>query len=248
LGRKRPAGVPAAHARIDSVNRKYSSNVSLGDVAYQAIREAIMTNAMKPGDRLSEYMVADWLKISRTPAREGLRRLESEGLLTSHPRRGLVVATFDEAALHELYSAREVLESTVAAMAARLATDAEISALQHMVDLEAAMAGTPEAMFEHNLAFHKRVSQAARNRYLVKFLQSLSDTISAHRRVSTLTSDIRRAEVLRDHRDLVNAIAQRDEEAARAVATRHIQGAMNARLAMERSQTAAEAATAQASG
>ena len=73
-------------------------------MAYQAVLEAITTNQMKPGDRLSEYMVADWLKISRTPAREGLRRLESEGLLTSHQRRGLVVASFDEAAVHELYA------------------------------------------------------------------------------------------------------------------------------------------------
>ncbi len=110
------------------------------------------------------------------------------------------------------------------------------------------MAGTPEAMFEHNPAFHKRVSQAARNRYLVKFLQSLSDTISAHRRVSTLTNLKRRAEVLRDHRELANAIANRDEETARAVAVRHIQGAMQARLEMERSLTAAEAASARAIG
>ena len=81
-------------------------------MAYQAVLEAITTNQMKPGDRLSEYMVADWRKISRTPAREGLRRLESEGLLTPHPRRGLVVATLDEAAIYELYSAREVIESS----------------------------------------------------------------------------------------------------------------------------------------
>src|SRR3954466_6920241 len=73
---------------IRAVTKKRASDVSLGDFAYRAIRDAITTNTMKPGDRLSEYMVADWLKISRTPAREGLRRLEGEGLLTSHPRRG----------------------------------------------------------------------------------------------------------------------------------------------------------------
>jgi DNA-binding GntR family transcriptional regulator len=173
---------------------------------------------MKPGDRLSEYMVADWLKISRTPAREGLRRLESEGLLTSHPRRGLVVATLDEAAVHELYAAREVLESTVAGMAARFATDADISSLQHLVDSEAAMADTPGRMFEHNLAFHALVAQAARNRYLVKFLQSISDTLSAHRRVSTLVNPERRAEVLREHREMVDAIARQPHRTSRECA------------------------------
>lgn len=221
------------------MKKSRDSNLSLSDVAYQAIRDAISSNQMKPGDRLSEYMVADWLKISRTPAREGLRRLESEGLLSSHPRRGLVVSTLDEAAVHELYAAREILEGTVAAMAARFATDAEISTLQHMVEREATLMEQPDLMFEHNLQFHRLVAQAARNRYLVKFLQSISDTLSAHRRVSTLVDPDRRHEVLEQHRDMVDAITRHDEEAARAAALRHIQGALRARLAVERSQLAA---------
>lgn len=197
-----------------------------------------MDSKMKPGDRVSEYMVAQWLNISRTPAREGLRRLESEGLLASHPKRGLMVADFDETAVHELYAAREILESMVAALAARLATDAEISALQHMLEREAALTKSPAKMFEHNIEFHRMVAQAARNRYLSKFLQSLSDTLSAHRRVSTLVSPQRRNEVLRDHRELVEAIARHDEQAARAAAQRHIQGALKARLAVQRQNPA----------
>lgn len=216
------------------VNKSREQQGSLGDAAYQAIRDAIMSSKMKPGDRVSEYMVAEWLNISRTPAREGLRRLESEGLLAAHPKRGLMVANFDETAIHELYAAREILESMVAALAARLATDAEISALQHMLEREAALVKSPAKMFEHNIEFHTMVAQAARNRYLSKFLQSLSDTLSAHRRVSTLVSPQRRDEVLRDHRELVDAIARHDEQAARAAAQRHIQGALKARLTVQR--------------
>lgn len=211
---------------------------TLGEAAYQAIREAIMNNQMKPGERVSEYMVAQWLDISRTPAREGLRRLESEGLLASHPKRGLMVADFDETAVHELYAAREILESMVAGLAARLATDAEISALQHMLERESTLTMSPAKMFEHNIEFHKMVAQSARNRYLTKFLHSLSDTLSAHRRVSTLVSPQRRDEVLRDHRDLVEAIARHDEQAARAAAQKHIQGALKARLTVQRQSPA----------
>lgn len=208
----------------------------LGDMAYEAIREAIVSNEMKPGDRVSEYMVAEWLKISRTPAREGLRRLETEGLLAAHPRRGLVVATLDESAIHELYAARELLEGTVAAFAARFATDADISSLQHLVERESSLTGSPEMMFEHNQNFHRAVAKAARNRYLAKFLDSIADTLSAHRRVSTMSRTERRAEVLKEHRTLVDAIARRDEAAAREAATRHIQGALRARLAVERAE------------
>ena len=220
------------------VTKPRKPNVSLGDTAYQAIRDAITSNKMKPGDRVSEYMVADWLDISRTPAREGLRRLESEGLLASHPKRGLVVADFDEAAVHELYAARELLESMVAGMAARFATDAEISTLKHMLEREAALADSPTRMFEHNLEFHRLIAEAARNRYLVKFLQSLSDTLSAHRRVSTLVKPERREKVLQDHRNLVEAIARRDEAGARDAALHHIRGALEARLAVQRASPA----------
>ena len=200
------------------VEKKPVPNILLGDMAYQTVLEAITTNQMKPGDRLSEYMVADWLKISRTPAREALRRLESEGLLASHPRRGLVVATLDESAIYELYSAREVIESTVAAMAARFATDAQISGLTHMVAIESEMIETPDQMFAHNRAFHQLISEAARNRYMVKFLQAISDTSSAFRQASTLVSLQRRQEVLVEHRALVDAIARHDEDASRAAA------------------------------
>jgi DNA-binding GntR family transcriptional regulator len=232
------------------VKTRRDSNVLLGDVAYEAVREAIATNRIKPGERISEYKIADWLKISRTPAREGLRRLESEGLLTSHPRRGLVVAGLDEDAIHELYGAREVLEGTVAGMAARFATDAEISALQHALEVESQIADLPDKMFEHNRDFHQLIYRAARNRYLLKFLLTISDTLSTYRSVTTMVSAPRREEVLREHRELVDAIARHDEQAAREAAARHIQGALRARIAVQRRNAAAQApgtpATAQA--
>ena len=224
------------------VDKKPVPNVLLGDMAYQTVLEAITTNQMKPGDRLSEYMVADWLKISRTPAREALRRLESEGLLAAHPRRGLVVATLDEAAIYELYSAREVIESTVAAMAARFATDAQISSLTHMVAIESQMIETPDKMFAHNRAFHQHISEAARNRYMVKFLQAISDTSSAFRQASTLVSLQRRQEVLVEHRALVEAISRHDEDAARAAALQHVKGALRSRVAVQRGEAAANPA------
>jgi len=84
------------------MRKAHDSNILLGDVAYGAVRDAIVSNQLKPGDRVSEYKVAEWLKISRTPAGEGVRRLEAEGFLSSEPRRGLVVASVDDEALYEL--------------------------------------------------------------------------------------------------------------------------------------------------
>jgi len=222
--------------------KKRSSSVLLGDLAYQSIREAISTNQMKGGDRLSEYMVAEWLKISRTPAREALRRLENEGLVTAHPRLGLVVASLDDGALHELYNAREILESEAAALAARFATDAEISELQHMVDIESSIVDQPAKMYEHNQVFHSLIYSAARNRYLLKFFTTITDTLSMHRTVSTMLSSQRREEVLNEHRLLVDAIARRDENATREAARQHIKGALRAKIVMHRSGRVADSA------
>ena len=211
----------------------HASNQLLGDVAYSAIRDAIVANELKPGDRVSEYRVADWLKISRTPAREGLRRLEAEGFLTAVPRRGLVVASVDDDAIYELYAAREVLEGGVAAMAARNATDAEIAALQQMVAAEAAMTDSAEMMFEHNRLFHQFIYRAARNRYLTKYLQSLYDTLTAHRSISTMRIAARREAVLVEHRALCKAIAQRDEAAAARAAIAHVRAALTTRMQIQ---------------
>jgi DNA-binding GntR family transcriptional regulator len=206
------------------------SNLLLGDVAYAAIRDAIVANELNPGDRMSEYKVAEWLKISRTPAREALRRLEAEGFLTVVPRRGLVVASVDDDAIYELYAAREVLEGGVAAMAARNATDAEIAALQQMVAAEAAMTDSAEMMFEHNRLFHQFIYRAARNRYLTKYLQSMYDTLTAHRSISTMRIAARREAVLVEHRTLCLAIARRDEAAASRAAVDHVRAALRVRM------------------
>jgi len=218
------------------MKKPHDSNVLLGDVAYGRLRDAIVANELKPGDRVSEYKVAEWLNISRTPAREGLRRLEAEGFLTAIPRRGLVVASVDDEALYELYAAREVLEGGAAAMAARNATDAEIAALQQMVAAESAMTDSPEMMFEHNRLFHQFIYRAARNRYLTKYLHSIYDTLAATRSISTMRIAARREAVLLEHRALVAAIARRDEAAASRLAAEHVRAALTARMEIHHAQ------------
>jgi DNA-binding GntR family transcriptional regulator len=215
------------------MKRAPATSVLLGQVAYEAIREAMEKGSLKPGDRVSEYKVAQWLKISRTPAREGLRRLESEGLLARHARRGLIVALLDDDALQELYAAREVLEREAAGLAARRATESEIETLKHLVDAEARIAEDPKRMYEHNLVFHHLIYRAAHNRYMLKFLNAISDAISAHRSISTLVQASRRQSVVREHRALVMAIARRNEEAARKAAGVHIKSALKARTRLQ---------------
>lgn len=227
----------------DILRRKAGSpSASLGQLAYQAVRNAIEAGNLTPGDRVSEYKVAEWLSISRTPAREGLLRLESEGLLTSHPRRGLVVASVDNAAVQELYAAREFLEGAAAGLAARNASRPEIDELNQLVEAEAEITNDIEALYEHNKVFHQQIHRASHNRYFVKFLLTLNDIISAERTLSTLTDKKRRQAVLREHRQIIEAITRRDEKAATAAAIAHIRAALEARIKVRKETSPARQA------
>jgi DNA-binding GntR family transcriptional regulator len=218
------------------IKKIQDSNLLLGEAAYETVREAILSHDLKPGERVSEYKVAEWLGISRTPVREGLRRLETEGLLTQHPRRGLVVASIDDAAVQELYAVRELLEGEAAALAARYATAAEIATIRHLVEVEAGYREAPEQMYDHNRTFHDHIYHATHNRFLLKFLMLTADTLSAYRNISTLVFPERREEVIQEHRELCEAIAKRDPDAARKIATRHVRNALKTRTRVDHSR------------
>src|SRR5215207_5889389 len=79
---------------------------SRSELAYQKLRQAIQSGELKPGQRVMEVEIAEWLQISRTPVRDALRRLESDCMLELEPRNGLVVGSIDRQATLELYVMR----------------------------------------------------------------------------------------------------------------------------------------------
>jgi DNA-binding GntR family transcriptional regulator len=88
-------------------------------------------------------------------------------------------------------------------------------------------------MFEHNRLFHQFIYRAARNRYLTKYLQSIYDTLTAHRSISTMRIAQRREAVLVEHRAMCAAIARRDEAAASRAAIEHVRHALRARIQLQ---------------
>ena len=109
-----------------------SQELSQGEAAYLQLRDAIRDGTFGPGDRLREVEVAERLKLSRTPIREALRRLESDGIVEHKPRIGAIIRTLSRTEVVELYEMRLVLERTAAEMAAKHASPAEIDALESL--------------------------------------------------------------------------------------------------------------------
>lgn len=209
-----------------------------GSLAYERLREAIRTGALKPGERIREDDVAAWLAMSRTPVREALRRLESDGLLVHEPHRGVVLARLDREMVTELYFMRDVLESSAAHLAAQEASNAEIALLRELVAREADLGDDPRKLAEHNLRFHHAIHRCAHNRYLLKTLDALRDALMLLG-PTTYTAAGRAAMALREHQMIVEAIADRDPEFAQAAARAHIRAAQRERLKMMSLQEAA---------
>ncbi|HEY8486631.1 MAG TPA: GntR family transcriptional regulator, partial [Limnochordales bacterium] len=168
--------------------------------------------------------LAQELGVSRTPVREALRRLEAEGLIEPLPRQGLVVRDPPEEDLADLCVVREALEGLAARLAARSATQAELYRLEELyAETERAVrAQDVERLARLNDEFHRVVWQASRNRYLARQLHQLREFIFRVQGRTTLDYPGRAEEMLREHRELLDAIRAGDGQAAEQLARQHM--------------------------
>lgn len=205
------------------------SEIPQGQDAYQRLIAEIRAGALKPGDRLLETDLAARLGISRTPVREAIRRLETDGLVTHVPHAGAAIRRLDYAEVTELYEMRLVLEATAARFAARAASDVE---LQEMDALNAAMEaaqGDGARLYELNRQFHRVVFEAARNRYLGQSMRALQKAMLILG-PSTMEESGRAAEAIAEHGELIAAFRSRDSGAAENAMRRHMTAAHRSRL------------------
>jgi DNA-binding GntR family transcriptional regulator len=199
------------------------------DWAYQRLHEAIREGALEPGQRVMETEVSAWLHVSRTPVREAMRRLLTEGLLEHAVTGGLAVALYDLRAISEFYETRERLEGAAASLAAEHADPTEQRILSAMLDAMRALPADPRAHARENQAFHEQIYRAAHNRFLMKSLGTLLNFVPLLGR-TTYHAPNRIEEAEYEHAEIVEAILARDPQRAEDAARRHIQHAYNSRV------------------
>jgi DNA-binding GntR family transcriptional regulator len=202
--------------------------------AYALILEAIDSHIYTPGDRLVESELAERFKVSRTPVREALQRLETQSLLKREGR-SLIVASLDHTELAELYVVRGTLEGLAARLAATHATPEEIRVLDDMLQADARLVNDPSALSRANRRFHKQIHLASHNRFLVRQLDLVHRSM-ALLATTSLSAEGRSADTLAEHTDIVTAIARRDPDAADAALRDHISKAFVTRLKLDAAQ------------
>jgi len=195
---------------------------SLRDLAYDDIRDAILSGALAPGQRVKERDVAEQMGISTTPVKEALRRLEQEGLVVSQPRRGAVVSTLVEIPVEEIEEIRGTLEAMAARLAATRMTDAELARLQAIVDEMTRLTlemREPQTRIEDVSVFHQLIRDGSRNAFIARFVETLTPFERVHRPEYLDPDEAKR--ILREHQAIAAALTVRDAALAERLMAEH---------------------------
>ena len=193
----------------------------------ELLRQRIFRRELEPGSWIDEVKLAQEYGISRTPLREALKVLAAEGLVTMKVRRGAYVTEVSESDMTDVYHLLALLESDAAAVVAERATDAELKELKQLHrELEGAIQDH-ERFFAVNERFHMRLLELASNRWRIQMVADLRKVMKLNRQHSLLKSG-RIEESLAEHRAVMDAIVQRDAEAARERMQRHFRSGLEA--------------------
>lgn len=195
----------------------------LREIVFTTMREAIINGDFKPGQRLMEVQLAEQMGVSRTPVREAIRKLELEGLVVMVPRKGAYVAGLSSEDVREVVEIRCVLEGLAAKLAAQKAASDDISKLESIIDnFEIAVKNKNVAdLISYDSDFHEVIYRTAKNGKLIQMINGLREQVQRFR-VAYFTQINNVDKLLIEHRNLLDAIINRDSELARQVAEKHI--------------------------
>lgn len=195
---------------------------SIVDRVYDSLKEMAVAYAFRPGERINEGRIAARLGVSRTPLREALNRLKTEGFLRFTPGKGFFCRELDPREVFQLYELRKAIEIAAVPLAVARASDEEIAALGAFLDATGPEGGdrTTAALTDLDEAFHLRLMGLARNDEMLRVLANVNARIRFVRWID-MGSDAR-PKTQGEHRAVVTALAARDAGAAIAVLEHHI--------------------------
>ena len=221
----------------DSFEMQPIRSSSVVTLAYDRIRELILSGDIPPGTRLGQVDLAERMGISRTPVREALRRLAGEGLVDFQDQRGFRVAELHLDNVVKRLEVRLILEPAAARMAAERRTEADLDAIAAAIAREA---GAPDAVTAHDASreFHVLVAAATQNRELVLTLEGLWLIEVGRRLLSRRATEatFQSADV-HEHQALLDAIRAKDGDLASRLMEEHIRDALRHWLPRTRSQS-----------
>ena len=179
------------------------------------LRDQIYQHELIPGDPIDEMALCERYGISRTPLREALKVLSSEGLIELIPRRGSFVRSMEIDELNELFPVMAVLEGLCAREAVENCKPQDLKQLEQMHEKleDYVKLGNIDAYYEQNFVFHQAVQDLSGNKWLQRVIGDLRKVLRLARHMQ-LTIPGRLEESLDEHRQIMEAFKQKDPDLA----------------------------------
>lgn len=190
---------------------------------YAQLRRMIMDFELLPGTRVTESELSALFKVSRTPIREALHRLEVEGLLQIRPKQGCFIRQVDIAEISNYYDVRVGLEVLAIELACEHMSDAELKTLAEFWNpaRRPKSAAQVDAIKDAEETFHVALAEASGNPVLADYLRDVNDHIRVIRRLAFIDAQTL-ADTFEDHYEICRLLLKRDAKSAREAMVRHI--------------------------
>jgi len=203
-----------------------SDNNSLSVRVFEELEESILNGMIKPGEHLTEMKLSSELGVSRTPIREAIRMLEQKGLVQIIPNKAVVVLGINEKDLEDIYTMRMYIEGLGSRWAAINITEEQIKELAEIVDLQEfyQTKNSTEQINQLDSKFHEKIFEFSNSRTLQHTLSDLHHMIQHYRHIS-FNSSGRADKAIEEHRQIFDALANHDQDAAEKLTIQHIANA-----------------------
>ena len=207
-----------------SGSQNFANVSSLTDEIVDIIRDRILKGEYKIGEKIKENQIATEFKVSRTPIREAFKQLENEGLIDYIPNRGCFAKGFTRQDIEDIYAVRRALEIMAVEWAVRRISDSQIEALKEQSELMEFYTSRKDSakVLELNSAYHDIIYDAAGSRFMAQILRSYKEYIEQTRKV-ILYEQAYLEEILKEHKNILTAIIDRDAEGAKAAMAAHLE-------------------------
>lgn len=215
---------------------------AIADSVYNHLKDMILSNHLKPGQKLLDRDLASELGVSRTPVREALSRLEQDGLVDNRAGKGYFVADMDAKQIADLYDLREMLEALAVRLVAERATLSDLAQLEGVLATLEEYRDNPAKRGEEikvGLRIHETIARASGNAFLHETLVRLLDRMQFFIWMEMLYEDRQAADLTRtEHKALLVLIREKRADEAEALIRTHVRTAKQHILKIVRAREA----------
>jgi DNA-binding GntR family transcriptional regulator len=205
--------------------------ISIREHAYLYLKKLILEGEYQAGDRLVERELAAKLNISRTPIREALFRLESQGFVKTVPRKGVVISNISENEVLEVFTILSSLEVLAVKLAAHRMDEETQKELDHKINELMELSERDEEHFNsEHIQMNRLINKASKSPKLYEILSGLIDFIHMAANMGYETPG-RRKDSLKEHIDIMKALRDKDAEIAEYLMRIHIENSKKAYMA-----------------